>query len=135
MLPVVFFLLKKLIQPKKSNKNGKMTLIGKYFFRMGSPIRVVFYSFFGSKLTIAKKISNNNGRILVWLVKIDDEIYFLVSLYSCHTEPEQLETLHELETILLKFDANEYSHIIFSCVFKIFFNASLEATGRNAVLN
>ena len=24
VLPVVFFLLKKLIQPKKSNKNGKM---------------------------------------------------------------------------------------------------------------
>ena len=47
---------------------------------------------------------------------------------------EQLETLHELETILLKFDAKEYNYIIFSGDFNIFFNASLKATSGNAKL-
>ena len=59
----------------------------------------------------------------------------LINLYNSNTEPEQLETsLHELETILLKFDANEYNHITFSGDFNIIFNAFLEATGRNAQL-
>ena len=58
----------------------------------------------------------------------------LVNLYSSNTEPEQVETLHELETILLKFDTNEYNHIIFSGDFNTFFNASLEATGVNSKL-
>ena len=53
----------------------------------------------------------------------------LVILHSSNTELEQLETLHELETILLKFDTNEYNHIIFSGDFNIFFNAYVEATG------
>ena len=66
--------------------------------------------------------------------KTDDEIYLLVNLHSSNTEPEQLETLHELETILLKFDADEYNHVISSGDFNIFFNVSLEATGENAKL-
>ena len=57
--------------------------MGKYFFRKGNPIRVVFIAFFGSKLvTITKETPDNNGRILVLKVKIDDEIYFLVNLYN-----------------------------------------------------
>ena len=92
----------------------------------------VFIAFFGSKsVTITKEISNDISNyykgnfwysvgILVLQVKIDDEIYLLVNLYNSNTEPEQLETLHELETILLKFNANEYNHIIFSGDFNIF---------------
>ena len=75
----------------------------------------VFIAFLGSKsVFITKEIFDNNGRILVLQVKIDDEIYLLVNLYNSNTELEQLETLLELETILLKFDANEYNDTIFS---------------------
>lgn len=42
LLPVVFSLLKKHIQPRKSNKNGKMNLMAKNFFCIGNPIRVMF---------------------------------------------------------------------------------------------
>ena len=42
--------------------------------------------------------------------------------------------MHKLETILLKFDVNEYNHIIFPGDFNIFFNTSLEAAGGNAKL-
>ena len=103
---------------------------------MGNPICVVFlYSFFGSKsVTITKEISDNDRRVLVLQVKIDDEIYLLVNLHNSNSEPEQLQTLHELETIFLKFDANECNHIIFPGDFNVFFNASLEATSGNAKL-
>ena len=88
-----------------------------------------FYSFFGSKsVTTTKEVSDNNGRILVLLVKIDDEIYLLVNLYNSNTEPVQFESLHDLETIFFKSDVNECNHIIFLGGFNVFFNASLEAT-------
>lgn len=56
-------------------------------------------------------------------------MYFLVNLCNSNTEPKQLETLLELEAILLKFNANEYNRVTFSDYFNIFLNVSLEATG------
>ena len=106
--------------------NGLWILHGK------SNLCSFFIVFFGSKsLTITNEISDNNGRILVLQVKIDDGIYSSVNLYSCNTELEQLETLinFRLHDFRLKFDANEYNHIIFSGDFNIFFNAYVEATG------
>ena len=80
----------------------------------------VFIAFFGSKsVTITQNISDNNDRILILQVKIVDEIY-LFNLYNFNTESKLLETLHKLETIFLKFDANDYNHIIFSGNFNIF---------------
>ena len=96
-----------------------------------------FIVFFGSKsLTITNEISDNNGRILVLQVKIDDGIYSSVNLYSCNTELEQLETLinFRLHDFRLKFDANEYNHIIFSGDFNIFFNATSKTKCKNAKL-
>ena len=94
-----------------------------------------FIAFFDSKsVTITKKISDNSGHILVLQVKIDDEIYLLVNLYNSNIEPEQLETLHELKSILLKFGTNEYNYINFYLDFNIIFNASLEATGGDTKL-
>ena len=95
----------------------------------------VFIAIFGSKLvTTTKEISVNNVRLLVLQAKIDDEIYLSVTLCNSNTESEQLETLHQLETILLKFDTNECNHITFPGDFNIFLNASFETTGGNVEL-
>ena len=109
---------------------------GHFFFPYGKSTSCgIFIAFCGRKsVTITKEFSDNNGRILVLQVKIDDEIYLLVNLYNSNTEPQQLKTLHELESILLKFDANEYNYIFFSGDFNTFFNDSLEAACRNAKL-
>ena len=49
-------------------------------------MRGIFIAFFGSKsVTITKEISDNNGRILLLQVKIEDEIYLLVNLCNCNT--------------------------------------------------
>ena len=93
---------------------------GQTFFSHGKSNSCgVFVAFFLA-VTITKEISNNNGRILVLQVKLYDEIYLSVNLYNSNTELEQLKTLHELETVLLKFDASEYNHVIFSGNFNIF---------------
>ena len=95
----------------------------------------VLIALFSSKsVIITKEISDSSGPILVLKVKIDNEIYLLVNLYNPNTKPEQLKKLNEPETILLKFDANKYNHIIFSCDFNMFLSASLEETGGNAKL-
>ena len=95
----------------------------------------VLIALFSSKsVIITKEISDSSGPILVLKVKIDNEIYLLVNLYNPNTKPEQLEKLNEPETILLKFDANKYNHIIFSGDFNMFLSASLEETGGNAKL-
>ena len=71
------------------------------FFTLEIQFVWCFIDFFGSKsVTITKEISDKSGRILVLKTKIDDGIYLLVNLYNSNTEPEQLETLYELETIL-----------------------------------
>ena len=107
---------------KEIEQKLKDELIGQTFFSHGKFSSCgVFIAFFGSKsVTISKEISDNSGRILVLQVKIDDEIYLLVNLCNSNTEREQLETLNELETILLKFDDNEYNHIIFPGDFNTF---------------
>ena len=94
---------------KEIEQKWKDELNGQIFFSHGKCNSCgVFIAFFGSEsVTITKEFSENSGRILVLQVKINDEIYLLVNLYNSNTESEQLETLHELETILLKFDANE----------------------------
>ena len=109
---------------------------GQIFFSHGKSNSCgVFIAFFGSRsVTIMNEFSDNSGCILVLQVKVDDKIYLLVILYNSNNEPEQLETLHELETILLKFDANEYNRIIFSGDFNTFLNTSFKATGGNAKL-
>ena len=107
---------------KEIEQKWKDELNGQTFFSHGKFSSCgVFIAFFGSKsVTISKEISDNSGRILVLQVKIDDEIYLLVNLCNSNTEREQLETLNELETILLKFDDNEYNHIIFPGDFNTF---------------
>ena len=107
---------------KEIEQKWKDELNGQTFFSHGKSNSCgVFIAFFGSKsVTITKETSDNSGRIFVLQVKIDDEIYLLVTSYNSNTEPEQLETLLELETIPLKFDANEYIHIIFAGDFNIF---------------
>ena len=111
-------------------------MYGQIFFPDGkSNSCSVFIGFFGSKsVTITKEISDNNHCILVSQIKIENEIYLLDNLYNSNTEAEEFEALHELETIVLKFDANEYNHIIFSGGFNILFNTYFEATGGNAKL-
>ena len=72
---------------------------GQRFFSHGKPSSCgVFIAFFRSKsVTIIKKISDNNCRILVLHVKMDDEIYMLVNLCNSSSKTEQLktDTLHK----------------------------------------
>ena len=67
LLPVVFFLLKKPIQPKEIEQKWKDELNGQKNFSHGkSNLCGASIAFFGSKsVTITKEFSDNSGRILV----------------------------------------------------------------------
>ena len=54
----------------------------------------VLICFIGSKrLFIRNKLPDNDGRILILDVDIDDENFILIDLYNPNTEPEQLNSL------------------------------------------
>ena len=75
---------------KEIEQKWKDELNGQIFFSHGKSNSCgIFIAFLGSKsVTITKEVSDNNGRILVLQVKIEDEIYLLVNLYNSNNEPE-----------------------------------------------
>ena len=64
----------------------------------------VLICFIGSKrLFIRNKLSDNNGRILILDVDIDDENFILINLYNPNTEAEQLQNLSKLTEMLTSY--------------------------------
>ena len=56
--------------------------------------------FYGNIIySIKKKLSDNNGRILVLYVTIDGTEYLLINLYNGNTEREQLKTSESLSKV------------------------------------
>ena len=54
----------------------------------------VLICFIGSKrLFIRNKLSDNNGRILILDVDIDDKNFILINLYNPNTEAKQIKTV------------------------------------------
>ena len=129
------------IYSRNSFKQGNWTKMERWiewaniFFACEIQFVWCFYSFFGTKsVTITNKILIK--MVAYQYCKLKLMIYLLVNLYNSNTELEQLETGASwgLSIILLKFDAIQYNHIIFSGDFNIFFNAFFEITHGNAKL-
>ena len=82
---------------------------------------------------IRNKLSDNDGRILILDVDIDDENFFLINLYNPNTEAEQLKTLSKLTEMLTKLHLTQNNNIICAGDFNLFFNVKLESYGGNPV--
>ena len=84
----------------------------------------VLICFIGSKrLFIRNKLSDNDGRILILDVDIDDENFILINFYNSSTEAEQLKVILKLTEML----------IICARDFNLLFNIKLESYGGNPV--
>ena len=96
------------------------------FSLMARPIHVVFLlGFYGNINIVIKKQLNDNGRILILDVTIDDNTY---------TEQHQLETLQNL-SILLENYGNFYDkNVILAGEFNLFFNKKLECKGGRPIM-
>ena len=94
----------------------------------------VLICFIGSKrLFIRNKLSDNNGRILILDVDIDDENFILINLYNPNTEAEQLQNLSKLTEMLTKLHLIQNNNIICARDFNLLFKIKLENYGGNPV--
>ena len=83
---------------------------------------------------IKKKISGDNGRILILDVEIVFMNYLLINLYNGNTETDQLKTLKSLSTLFDKVENISDKDIIFAGDFNVFFNQKLDAAGGNPLV-
>ena len=94
----------------------------------------VLICFIGSKrLFIRNKLPDNDGRILILDVDIDDENFILINFYKPNTEAEQLKTLSKLTEMLTKLHLTQNNNIICAGDFNLLFNIKLESYGGNPV--
>ena len=72
---------------------------------MVKPTPAVFSQLFGNMNVVVKnKMNDENGRILILEVMIDDIEYLLVNIYNANTEQEQPKTLKNLSDMLENFE-------------------------------
>ena len=78
--------------------------------------------------------NDNDGRILILAVTINDVNFVLINLYNANTETEQLSVLNNLSTLLEKFDATLEKNLILAGDFNFFLNSKLDAKrGKPAI--
>ena len=106
---------------------------GKLFFSHGhSNSCGVTIGFLGNmNFNILNKIQNNDGRILILDVQVDDTAFLIINIYNANKECEQLKVLTTLCNFLSKITDLHCKNIIFGGGFNIFFDANYEAQGGN----
>ena len=85
------------------------------------------------RLFIRNKLSDNDDRILILDVDIDNENFILINLYNPNTEAEQLKTLLKLEELLTKLHFTQNNNISCAGDFNLLFNIKLASCGGNSV--
>lgn len=95
----------------------------------------VLAAFYGNMNAVAKsKMNDENGRILILEVMIDDIEYLLVNIYNANTEQEQLKTLKNLSDMLENFEIFCSKNVILAGDFNLFLNKKLDCKGGNPSL-
>ena len=89
---------------------------------------------FSKKFFIRNKLSDNDGRILILYVNIDDENFILINLCNPNTEDEQLKTFSKLTEMLTELHLTQNNNIICAGDFNLLFNIKLESYRGNPVL-
>ena len=73
--------------------------------------------------------TDNNGRILILDVTINDAKFVLMNLYNANTETELVSVLNDLSSLLENFNVNLEKNFIFAGDFNLFLNSKLAAKG------
>ena len=80
---------------------------------------------------VLNKIQDNDGRILVLDVQVDDTTFLLINLYNANKECEQLNVLTTLCNFLSNITDLRCKNIIFDGAFNVFFDTYYELQGGN----
>ena len=114
-------------------KRWQDELKGNFFFLHGhSKSCGVAIGFLGNmNFNVLNKIQDNDGRILILDVQVDDAAFLLINLYNANKECGQLSVL----TILCNFLSNiadlHCKNIILDGDFNVFFDTHYELQGSN----
>ena len=102
----------------------KEDLEGPFFSHGKSNSCGVLIAYFGTgTFIVKKKQTDNEGRILILDVSINDSEYILINLYNANTENEQINVL-----------SSPTKPLVMTGDFNLFFNSELEAQGGNPIL-
>ena len=81
-----------------------------------------------------KNYCDNNGRIIIIDLILDDEKYLLINLYNANTESEQLDTINCLNNLLSNHNLDGDYKPIFTGDLNFIFDTNLDALGGNPTL-
>ena len=73
--------------------------------------------------------TDNNGRVLILDVTINDINLVLMNLYNTYTETKQVSVLNNLSSLLENFDVTLEKNLILAEDFNLFLNSNLDAKG------
>ena len=83
---------------------------------------------------VLNKIQDNDGRVLILDVQVDDAAFLLINLYNANKECEQLNALTTLCNFLRNIVDLHCKNIIFGGDFNVFFDTNNEAQDGNPTL-
>ena len=117
----------------------------KNYFNYYSFISLKYQSRFFKKYTETKIIgthnfvvsnqkTDNNGRILILDVTINDVTFVFINLYNANTETEQNFVFNNLSSLLENFDVTLEKNLILARDFNLFLNSKLDAKGRKPTI-
>ena len=78
--------------------------------------------------------TDNDGRILILDVTINDVNFVLIILYNANTETEQVSVLNNLSSPLEKLDVTLAKKVILAGDFNLFLNSKLDAKGGKSAI-
>ena len=78
--------------------------------------------------------TDNDGRILILDVTINDVNFVLINLYNANSETDQVSVLNNLSSLFEKFDVTLEKKLIFSRDFNLLLNSKFDAKeGKPAI--
>ena len=90
----------------------------------------VLISYIGThNFVVNNQKTDNDGRILILDVTINDLNFVLINLYNNNTETEQVYVLNNLSSFLEKFDVTLEKNLILAGDFNLFLNSKFDAKG------
>ena len=128
-----FLFLQETHSTENNEVSWKQNFNGQVFFSHGKSNSCgVLICYYGSnKLLVKNQLHDNEGRILILDLTVDEENFVLINYYNPNTEIQQLEKLEELTNMLSTLNISQNSSIIFGGDLNLFFNSKLEASGGN----
>ena len=131
-----FMFLQKTHSTVYDEKRWQDALKGKLFFSHGhSNSCGVAIGFLGNmNFNLLNKIQDNDGRILILDVQVDDAAFLLINLYNANKKCKQLNVLTTLCNFLSNITDLHCENLIFGGNSNVFFDINYKAQGGNPTL-